>query len=293
MRRNRQIQPQPAQRWLSLPLLFAIAALCALPVSSSPLPEEQLGITVIKENGRTIYVNDDVPRKPAKPGGPRSNQRSVLVYWSRTEKRWKPVRSATPGAMQAARSAAQEVSDYVAARPASETGPNGPSDPNYTSLARGRAVTAGEIDAAIEEAAQRHNVDANLVRAIIKVESNYNPRAISRKGALGLMQLMPGTARQLNVSNAFDPQQNVDAGVRHLKQLLNNFGGDVKLSLAAYNAGEGAVARNNGVPPYAETRNYVKRITELYGNDRWVGASSRPIRTWRGPDGVLHITNVE
>ncbi len=117
---------------------------------------------------------------------------------------------------------------------------------------------------AIEQAAARHNVDPNLVRAVVKVESNFNPNAVSRKGAMGLMQLMPSTARQLKVRNPFDPEQNVDAGVRHLKQLLESYGGDVKLTLAAYNAGAGAVARSSGVPHYAETQNYVRRITNLY-----------------------------
>src|SRR5258705_4370531 len=96
----------------------------------------------------------------------------------------------------------------------------------------------GEID----RAASRHNVDPSLVRAVIKVESNFNPNAVSRKGAMGLMQLMPQTARQLKVTNPFDPQQNVDAGVRHLKMLMENYGGDVSLSLAAYKDGAGAVA---------------------------------------------------
>ena len=114
------------------------------------------------------------------------------------------------------------------------------------------------------QAAARHNVDPNLVRAVVKVESNFNPNAVSRKGAIGLMQLMPSTARQLKVKNPFDPDQNVDAGVRHLKQLLENYDGDVRLTLAAYNAGAGAVARSSGVPRYAETQNYVRRITNLY-----------------------------
>jgi soluble lytic murein transglycosylase-like protein len=102
------------------------------------------------------------------------------------------------------------------------------------------------------------------VRALIKVESNFNPNAVSSKGAMGLMQLMPQTARELHLTNPFDPDQNVDAGVRHLKKLMESFGGDVTLSLAAYNAGAGAVARSSGIPPFSETRNYVRRITQLY-----------------------------
>ena len=100
----------------------------------------------------------------------------------------------------------------------------------------------------------------------------------------------------MGVSDPFDPQQNVDAGVRHLKQLLDNYKGDVRLGLAAYNAGEGAVARNNGVPPYRETQNYVKRITERAGyapGTTVVGTSRAPVKMYRGPDGVLRITNTE
>src|SRR5262249_59000866 len=104
-------------------------------------------------------------------------------------------------------------------------------------LNRGRVFTEQEIDAAIVQSAARHNVDANLVRSVVKVESNFNPNAVSRKGAMGLMQLMPSTARSLNVSNPFDPEQNVDAGVRHLKRLLENYGGGVRPYLAAPHAG--------------------------------------------------------
>lgn len=113
------------------------------------------------------------------------------------------------------------------------------------------------------------------------------------------MQLMPQTARQLNVTNPFDPEQNVDAGVRHLKQLMESYGGDVKLSLAAYNAGQGSVARSGGIPHFAETRNYVKRITNLYfsgadgGNSLLGGPSHDPVRVERDSRGVLYISNTD
>ena len=119
----------------------------------------------------------------------------------------------------------------------------------------------GEIIAAMSEA---HGVDPLLVRALIQVESNYQARARSRKGALGLMQLMPSTARVYNVRNPFDPRANIEAGIKHLKSLIARFGG-VELGLAAYNAGEGAVTKFNGIPPYRETRNYVSRILALAG----------------------------
>jgi Transglycosylase SLT domain len=119
----------------------------------------------------------------------------------------------------------------------------------------------GEIISAMSEA---HGVDPLLVRALIQVESNYQARARSRKGAMGLMQLMPSTARVYNVRNPFDPRANIEAGIKHLKSLIDRFG-RLELGLAAYNAGEGAVTKFNGVPPYRETRNYVSRILALAG----------------------------
>jgi Transglycosylase SLT domain len=119
----------------------------------------------------------------------------------------------------------------------------------------------GEIISAVSEA---HGVDPLLVRAVIQVESNYQTRARSRKGAMGLMQLMPATARSYNVRNPFDPRANIEAGIKHLKSLIDRFG-QVDLGLAAYNAGEGAVAKFNGIPPYRETRKYVSRILALAG----------------------------
>jgi soluble lytic murein transglycosylase-like protein len=249
------------------------------------------------EQGRTIYVDAPVSHPASDPSKPRKRA-SVLVYWSRVEHRWKPVPPPTPSAMKAARSAAAEVGQYVAtaapSSPVMNTAEN-EATPDNREILRGRAMTSRELDSIIEEAARRHDVDPNLVRSLIKVESNFNAHAVSPKGAMGLMQLMPGTARTLNVSNPFDPQQNVDAGVRHLKHLLQDFNGDVKLSLAAYNAGAGAVARSKGVPPYAETRNYVKRITALYGDHGKLltGPVADPIRVFRDASGVLTITNTE
>jgi soluble lytic murein transglycosylase-like protein len=114
------------------------------------------------------------------------------------------------------------------------------------------------------ETARRHGLDPELVLAVIAVESAFRKDAVSPKGAQGLMQLMPGTARELGVKDAFDPAQNLDAGARYLNALLEQFHGDVKLAIAAYNAGPGAVKRHKGIPPYRETRAHVEKVLERY-----------------------------
>ncbi len=255
-------------------------------------------ITPTDEHGRKVYVNEPAPARTRHTESQQSEalqpRRPSLVYWSSKENRWKPVPSANTASMQAARSAAAEVSQY-----AQYYGHDSSQSANAKILAantRGHQASQEEIDSSIVMAAARHNVDPNLVRAVVKVESNFNSNAVSRKGAMGLMQLMPSTARQLNVKNPFDPDQNVDAGVRHLKQLLENYGGDVNLTLAAYNAGSGAVARSAGVPHYAETQNYVRRITNLYygGFDLSPsGPSHAPVRVQRDARGVLYISNTD
>lgn len=123
-----------------------------------------------------------------------------------------------------------------------------------------RQTPYGEVIATVSEA---HGVNPLLVRAVIEVESNYRPRARSHRGAMGLMQLMPSTVRAYKVGNPYDPKANIAAGVKHLKSLIDKWG--VELALAAYNAGEGAVKKFNGIPPYRETRNYVSKILSLAG----------------------------
>jgi membrane-bound lytic murein transglycosylase B len=261
-----------------------------------PQGRAQSMVAVHDESGRTVWVNneDQKPQPPSSSSKVTKASYRNLVYWSQAERRWKPVPPQSPAMMKAARKAAQEVTSMVAAAPLRNASfrVSDPGSPDTADLVRGRLVTPESVDSAIESAALRHGVDPNLVRAVIKVESNFNPRAVSRKGALGLMQLMPRTAQSMNVTNAFDPNQNVDAGVRHLKSLLDNYNGNLELSLAAYNAGSKAVDRNNGVPPYRETRDYVRKITGLY----WSGSPfARPlgpqIRISRDPEGHLVYSN--
>ena len=247
-------------------------------------------ITTTDEHGRKVYVNEPAPA-PAHPAPAAQPKRTTWMYWSTKENRWKPVPSANTASMQAARSAAAEISQYFVHESAKSANAR-----IMAANSRGHQASQEEIDAAILMAAARHNVDPNLVRAVVKVESNYNSHAISNKGAMGLMQLMPSTAKMLKVKNPFDAQQNVDAGVRHLKALLESYGGDVNLTLAAYNAGEGAVARSAGIPRIAETQDYVRKITNIYyGGSSFAspGASHDPVRVQRDARGVLYISNTD
>lgn len=129
-----------------------------------------------------------------------------------------------------------------------------------TKLQLSRSVNPAEYEHIISACASKYGVNASLIKAVIHAESGYNPNAVSRKGASGLMQLMPGTARSLKVSNSFDPKDNVEGGVKYLRFLLDTFHGDVSLAVAAYNAGLNKVAKYGGIPPYNETRTYVNRV---------------------------------
>lgn len=160
-------------------------------------------------------------------------------------------------------------------------------------------VPPEEIDRLVQQTADRFQVDPKLVHAIIQVESDYNPTAVSNKGAMGLMQLIPATAQRYGVDNPFDPKQNIEGGVNHLKYLLDLFGGDLSLSLAAYNAGENSVLRRGGVPDFQETRAYIKKVNGLYSGAPQPNAgekkSSEPpkaaIYRYVDAQGVVHFTD--
>jgi soluble lytic murein transglycosylase-like protein len=135
--------------------------------------------------------------------------------------------------------------------------------------------------------ARQHDIEPRLVQAIIAVESNYNPQAVSRAGAQGLMQLMPHTAARYRVTNPFDPSANVEGGIRYLKDLLRLFPGDLRRVLAAYNAGENAVLQYGGIPPYPETQQYVARVLALYGT----AELARKIYRYRTANGSILFTD--
>jgi hypothetical protein len=179
-------------------------------------------------------------------------------------------------------------------------------DPTPPTVSRPMAERTGAIGQGlrafahiIRAAAERYGVDVRLVEAIVQTESAGNPTAVSPKGARGLMQLMPERAALLGVRDSFDPHQNVDGGVRHIRDLLQSFGGDVTLAVAAYNAGEGAVRSYGGVPPFAETREYVRRVRTLCDGGGALTSSAvalvtAPQRIYRsvGEDGTLTFTNL-
>jgi hypothetical protein len=182
---------------------------------------------------------------------------------------------------------------------------NAPTDPRYRRMGFTSGTAAGwlrlpdDAQAAgglyvseINAAAQRYGVPVKLVSAVIRAESGFNPRAVSRKGAQGLMQLMPTTASMLGVRNSFDPRENIDGGVRHLRGLIDRFPNRLPLAIAAYNAGEKAVTQYGGIPPFPETQDYVTKVMQFYGGVE--GGTTPPTRIYQtvDSDGTITYTNI-
>jgi hypothetical protein len=174
-----------------------------------------------------------------------------------------------------------------------------PARPLFPSVAlsESAATPPDRLDKIVREAAERHQVDPALVKAVISTESGWNPQAVSRKGAVGLMQLIPETAQRYGGGNLYDPAQNVEAGTSYLKALLDRYNGDIDKSLAAYNAGEHLVDRTGGIPAIPETRRYVQKVTDAYfrpgsGRDLSIWNPRRiQVRKEVGPNGRVVFTN--
>jgi soluble lytic murein transglycosylase len=147
------------------------------------------------------------------------------------------------------------------------------------------------LDRIINRVSRIFDIDASLIKAVIKVESNFNPRAVSRAGAQGLMQLMPRTAYEMDVADPFDPEENIFGGTKYLRYLLNRFGDDLEITLAAYNAGETAVIKYGGIPQYRETRHYVRKVLKAYSQYKNIKRASDEVYFFVDDKNVLHITN--
>lgn len=249
----------------------------------------------VDETGRVVFVNVPLasPAGPAGPAGSALTKSQTVALPANRKLLARTSVGSAPGAesLQLPESTGDARVDSPSATIVGSAG--GTAD-EYTAIPiNGRE----HIQGLVREAAERHQVDAGLVHAIVQVESNYNPYAVSHKGARGLMQLIPATARRFGVYNSFDPRANLDGGIRYLKYLMGMFKGDLRLSLAAYNAGEMAVTRNGGVPPYRETQDYIRKVSALYSMRSVAavaGVAPEPqIVRYVDESGVVHFSNTD
>lgn len=207
--------------------VYASACILLLMLALAPKPASAQVMSVVDEHGHRVFIN-------LEPVAPKPVLRTVSAKSGPAS----PMAStATPSTVRTAENGAESS--------------NGP-------------LTNDRLEDLIKTVSERHHVDPALVRAVIRTESNGNPAAVSNKGAQGLMQLMPTTAQQLGVANVFNPQDNIEGGVKYLQQQLSRYNGDLDKALAAYNAGPGAVDRAGGVPKYKQTQEYVRKVTDSY-----------------------------
>lgn len=250
--------------------LVSLGAVLLLASASLSVRLQAQIAAAVDGSGRTVYVNASpppIPRtavsKSAKHRSSRGASNHALVTQATSES----------AAVEPAQKPADTSTESIPGpRPTAQfTQTEQPVSPRL-------AIEPLPFDKLVENTATESQVDPRLVHAIIQVESEYNPRAVSPKGAMGLMQLIPSTARRFGVADPFDPAENVRAGVGYLRYLLDMFGGDVPLSVAAYNAGENAVLKAEGIPRILETQAYVRRVTELYAS----GEGAVPQGLWAG-----------
>lgn len=199
---------------------------------------------------KSPVLRTQTPRPSSTPGG--SNNTAVGPRATETAEQARITKAPQPGESDRTSKALSDPRTRRSQR-----------NPSYES--RADTSSSQPVEKSIQQAAAKYNLAPELIRSVIRAESNFQAGAVSSAGAKGLMQLMPETAKELGVTNVFDVQQNIDGGARYLRQMLDRFGGDLKRALAAYNAGPGAVEQYNGDVPYAETRQYVKRVMRSAG----------------------------
>jgi soluble lytic murein transglycosylase len=166
---------------------------------------------------------------------------------------------------------------------------NIPPDGEYERIPVEPAKSRRYYDQIIKSKSKKYNIEPAMIKAVITAESNWDSKAVSKKGAIGLMQLMPPTARDMQVQNPFDPEQNIEGGTKYLKKLLDRFNGNIRLALAAYNAGPGKVEKSRGIPAITETNKFVKNVIEIYKGK----SNNKPVRIYKVTydDGTILYTN--